>query len=84
MAKFTKKPKVVDAERWTGNNFKTMQNLVGSDAASLVENGGLVVSIRSVSMFVTQGSYIVKSSADEEPQILSAFKFNLLYSPLKK
>ncbi len=82
MAKFTKKPKVIDAEQWTGDNFDKIQNLVGVNHASF-SDGALTVILNGRSMFITRGTFIVKEAKDDEPLIFSEFKFKLLYSPKK-
>ena len=84
MAKFTKKPKVILAEKWDGKNLQDIKNLIGADNAELDGNGGLIIKIHRGSMFVSMGHYIVQEDMNDEPKLLSAFKFNLLYSPIKK
>jgi len=84
MAKFTKKPKVVDAVQWDGTNLKEIQDLIGENNASSDGTGGLIVNILRGSMFVTKGNYVVKEHEYDEHLILSEFKFKLLYSPKKK
>lgn len=83
MAKFNKKPKVVDAVQWNGDNFKEIQDLVGPLQA-IYSEGDLLIILHRGSMFITKGHYIVKESKDDEPLIFSEFKFNLLYTPKKK
>ena len=84
MAKFTKKPQVVDAVQWNGKNLKEIQKLIGADNASSDGAGGLIVKILRGSMFITKGNYVIKEPEYDEHSILSEFKFNLEYSPKKK
>ncbi len=82
MAKFTKKPKVIDAVQWTGKNFEEIRNLVGVTNA-VCEDGALTILLHRGTMFITKGHFIVKEHKDDEPLIFTEFKFNLLYSPKK-
>lgn len=82
MAKFTKRPKVVDAVQWTGENFEEIRTLVGVTSA-ICNDGALTILLHRGSMFITKGHVIVKEAKDDEPIILSEFKFNLLYLPKK-
>ena len=83
MAKFTKKPKVVDAEQWTGDNFAAIEKLVGADTATFEMSDGLIIKLQYNSRFITRGSYIVKENKEDEPLIFSEFNFNRFYSPKK-
>lgn len=82
MAKFTKKPMVIDAVQWDGTNFPSVQKLVGATSC-LEDSNGLIVLMHRGSMFVSKGHYVVVEEKNDEPLILSEFKFKLLYSPKK-
>tara|TARA_R110002096_G_C14661910_1_gene728302 strand:+ start:2430 stop:2687 length:258 start_codon:yes stop_codon:yes gene_type:complete len=84
MTKYTKKPIVIDAEQWNGNNFKAIEKLLGPDVAKVDGDIGLVVKIGPISQLALKGDFILKESCDAEPKILSQFKFDNRYLPLKK
>lgn len=83
MAKFTKKPKVIEAVKWNGENFLEVQKLVGCTGCDTDYQGGLIINMHRGSMFVSKGHFVVLECAGEEPFILSEFRFKLLYSPKK-
>ena len=83
MAKYTEKPKVVDAVQWTGDNKEEIKKLVGLGQASF-DVYGLILHLQHNSLFVTQGNYVVMETKDGYPKTISEFKFKRLYSPKKK
>lgn len=78
MAKFRKKPVVVEAIQWTGSNLEEIRNFVGSD---LIENyiehfdiertlikqtlAGIAINTLEGTMMVNYGDYIIKGVNNE-------------------
>lgn len=78
MAKFRKKPIIVEAVQWTGSNLEEIRNFVGSD---LIENyikhfdiertlikqtlAGIAINTLEGTMIVNYGDYIIKGVNNE-------------------
>ena len=78
MAKYRKKPIVVEAVRWTGSNLEEIRNFVGND---LIENyiehfdiertlikqtlAGIAINTLEGTMMVNYGDYIIKGVNNE-------------------
>lgn len=84
MTKYTKKPLVIDAVQWKGNNFKAIETLLGAGVAKVDGDIGLVIKIGTISQLALVGDFILKETPDDKPKILSQFKFDNRYVPLKK
>ncbi len=82
--KYTKKPKVVEAVQWKGDNLKEVQDLIGDDFAGCDDDGRLTVVMPFILLFVIKGTYIVVEDKDDDFLVLSESKFNSSYSPKKK
>ena len=81
--KYQKKPIIVDAIQWTGDNFDEVCNFVGTDAQSpvLLSRHELLVYTLEGVMHLHQGYYILKGIAGEIWGVREDL-FNLSYDPL--
>ena len=78
MAKYRKKPVVIEAVKWTGNNHREMYNLLTGDVDGYIQangdnfyidhdkvSGGLIIKTLEGEMKATKGDYIIKGIKGE-------------------
>ncbi len=82
MALFTKKPKVVEAVQWNGDNLAEFQKLLGETEVYTDDEGGLIVNLPQGRMFVTRSHWVVKDPS-EDTLIMSDFNLKLRYKAKK-
>ena len=79
---YRKKPVVIEAVQWTGNNVDEIGDFLGQ-SATMTLNGSFVIPTLEGDMYAAEGDWIIKGIKGEfypcKPDI-----FNMTYEPIAK
>lgn len=79
--KYTKKPPIIEAIQWTGDNAEDIISFVGEAAA--VRGGSLYITAYGVAALAPIGSYIVKGPVSGEAYFYPEAQFENGYEEVK-